>query len=87
MKWLLIVVLVCSVLVSGCSSNKTGYECFACEEQVSGEARTCPHCGQPFEFRSPMYVKPDGPDIAVPGAAPEDFDGASQAADEDDEWE
>ena len=57
MKWLLIVVLVCSVLISGCSSNKTGYECFSCEEQVSGEARTCPHCGQPFDFKAPTALQ------------------------------
>jgi len=59
MKWLLIVVLVFSVLVSGCSKSNfysTGFECYVCKEEVSGEARTCPHCGQPFNSRGPTSL-------------------------------
>jgi hypothetical protein len=51
MKWLLIVLLVFSVLVSGCNSNKTGYVCPTCEGEVASTAPACPHCGQVFSLR------------------------------------
>jgi hypothetical protein len=60
MKWLLIVLLVCSVLVSGCSSNKTGFECVNCEGEVAKLAPLCPHCGQPFRAWFTDEIKNSG---------------------------
>ena len=48
MKWLLIVLLALTVLISGC--NKTGYECPSCGGEVAKSAKTCPDCGQVFDF-------------------------------------
>ena len=61
MKWLLIVVLVCSVLASGCAGPV--YVCPTCEEEVSSiSTPSCVHCGQEFDLRfgiSPRHPDPE----------------------------
>jgi len=60
MKWLLFV-LALTVSISGCSNNKTGYECYSCDGEVARAALACPHCGQPFTDRSPRDLSMDKP--------------------------
>ena len=61
MKWLLIVVLALIVSISGCSNNKTGYECPTCEGEVANDTPRCVHCGQKYNYSDihPIALDPE----------------------------